>query len=486
MAATAVHTWHPSGTALQNRFMQNLLSRSNTVPLLVACALFMEHLDSTIIATALPAIARSMHEDPLRLSLAITSYLLSLAVFIPLSGWAADRYGAQRVFRSAIVVFTVGSILCGLSQSLLQLVGARVLQGIGGAMMVPVGRLVLLRQVPKSELVRVLAYVTMPAVLAPIIGPPLGGFIVSHTSWRWIFFVNLPIGIVGYLLVARFIAGGPEKDVPRLDFPGWVLIGSGLASLLFGFENLGRNFFAPTIVRTFLLGGLVLIALYVLRARRIAHPIVDLSLLRVSTFRLSMAGGALFRIGVGAQALLLPLLLQLGFGYTPLQSGLTTCASAVGIFLMKPTATPIVRRFGFRKVLTVNAMVCGLLIAGCSAFSPTTPYWTLLLYLLTMGYLQSLQFTAMNAMSFSDIVEGSMSQAASFSSTMIQLSLSIGVGIAAQLLHASMTWRNRAVMEAGDFWIAFLAFGGFTVLSALLFARLTATAGSSVSGYREA
>jgi EmrB/QacA subfamily drug resistance transporter len=466
--------------------MQNLLSRSNTVPLLVACALFMEHLDSTIIATALPQIARSMQEDPLRLSLAITSYLLSLAVFIPLSGWAADRFGAKRIFRSAIVLFTIGSILCGLSQSLMQLVGARILQGMGGAMMVPVGRLVLLRQVPKRDLVRVLAYVTMPAVLAPIIGPPLGGFIASHTSWRWIFFVNVPIGVIGYLLVSRFIAGGPEKEVPRLDLLGWVLIGSGLASLLFGFENLGRNVFEASVVRTFLLGGFALIGIYVLRSRRMAQPIVDLSLLKVPTFGIAMLCGIFFRIGVGAQALLMPLLLQLGFGLTPLQSGLTTCAGAVGIFLMKPTATPIVRRFGFRNVLALNGMVCGFLIAGCSTFSPATPHGFIVGYLLVLGYLQSLQFTAMNAMSFADISERGMSQAASFSSTTIQLSLSMGVGIAAQLLHLSMSSAGRTTIASTDFGTAYLFFGTCTVLSAFLYLRLAAAAGSGVSGYRGA
>jgi len=463
--------------------MQNLLSRSNTVPLLVACALFMEHLDSTIIATALPEIARSMQEDPLELSLAITSYLLSLAVFIPLSGWAADRFGARLVFRTAIVVFTLGSIACGLSQSLPQLVAARILQGMGGAMMVPVGRLVLLRQVPKSDLVRVLAYVTMPAVLAPIIGPPLGGFIASHTSWRWIFFVNVPIGIIGYLLVSRLIAGGPEKDVPRLDFPGWVLIGTGLASLLFGFENLGRDVFDATLVRAFLLGGCALIGIYVLRSRRISHAIVDLTLLKVPTFGLAMLGGSLFRISMGAQALLMPLLLQLGFGYSPFRSGLTTCAGAVGIFLMKPTATPIVRRFGFRRVLTVNAALCGLLLAGCSQFSSATPHGILVAYLLLLGYLQSLQFTAMNAMSFADVDEHRMSHAASFSSTLIQLSLSMGVGVAAQLLHLSMAANQRTATEADDFSTAFLVFGGITTLAALIFTRLSASAGSAVSGH---
>jgi len=326
--------------------------RQIIVPLIVACALFMQNLDSTVIATALPAIAVSLHEDPLRLNLAITSYLLSLAVFIPLSGWMADRFGARPVFCWAIAVFTLGSAGCGLAYNLPELIAARILQGMGGAMMVPVGRLVLLRTVPKADLVRALAFLSMPALLGPVIGPPLGGFIVTYSSWRWIFYINLPVGILGIVLGRLFIADLRERNVGPLDLRGFVLAGVGLAGLTFGLEAVGRGALPVTVVGGLIVGGAICVALYVLHARHASYPIIDLALMRIPTFAASIYGGSLFRVGIGALPFLLPMLLQVGFGMNALGSGLLTFASAAGAMTMRLTATPVIRLVGFRRVLT--------------------------------------------------------------------------------------------------------------------------------------
>ncbi len=454
------------------------------VPLIVACALFMENLDSTVIATALPAIARSLNEDPLRLNLAITSYLLSLAVFIPLSGWIADRYGARRVFRTAIVIFTAGSIACGIAQSLPELVAARIVQGMGGAMMVPVGRLVMLRTVPKSELVRAMSYLTVPALLGPVMGPPLGGFIVTYGSWRWIFFINLPIGVLGIVLATLFIEDVRESERWPLDLVGFILSGVGLAGLVFGFETAGRGVLPDGIVALLLGLGAIATTLYVFHARLRPYPIIDLSLLRIPTFGAAITGGLLFRIGVGATPFLLPLMLQLGFGLSPLGSGLLTFASAAGALTMKLTAAPIIRLLGFRSVLLGNAAISSVFLAASALFSPTTPHWLIFIVLLSGGFFRSLQFTSINTLAYADVPPALMSRATSFQSMIQQLSASIGVGSGALLVHMTLVFRDHGTLGAADFAPAFVVIGLISVSSILLFLQLSPQAGAEVSGHR--
>ena len=343
--------------------------------MIVACALFMENLDSTIISTALPSIAHALNEDPVRLNVAITSYLLSLAVFIPASGWFADRFGARTVFRTAIVVFTLGSIGCGFADSLWQLVGTRVLQGMGGAMMVPVGRLVMMRAVPKSDLVRAMTYLTVPALIGPVTGPVLGGFIVTYFSWRWIFFINIPMGILGFVLASIFIDNIREPDAHPLDWRGFILCGLGLAGVVFGFETAGRGAIPGSIVVALLVSGALLLVLYVLHARRTAFPLIDLGLLKIPTYFAGVVGGSFFRIGVGAMPFLTPLMFQLGFGMSALNSGLLTFAGAMGAMLMKTTAGPIIRTFGFRNVLIGNAFIASAFLFALALFRPATPHY---------------------------------------------------------------------------------------------------------------
>jgi EmrB/QacA subfamily drug resistance transporter len=453
------------------------------VPLIVACALFMENLDSTVIATALPSIARSLGEDPLRLNLAITSYLLSLAVFIPLSGWVADRYGARSVFRAAIVTFTVGSACCGLANSLPELVAARVLQGLGGAMMVPVGRLVMLRSVPKSELVRAMSYLTVPALIGPVLGPPLGGLIVTYSSWRWIFYINLPIGLLGIGLATMFIENVKEEANWPLDLRGFLLAGMGLAGLMFGFETAGRGVLPLPIVAGLLVGGAICIALYVLHSRVHPYPIIDLGLLRIPTLAAAITGGSLFRIGIGALPFLLPLMLQLGFGLSPFASGLLTFASAAGAMTMKMTAAPIIRALGFRQVLLGNAVISSLFVMSYALFSPGTPRWIILAALLAGGFFRSLQFTCTNTLIFADVPPALMSRATSFQSMAQQLSVSIGVGIGALLLHVTLLIQDRTVLGPGDFAAAFLAVGLISLSSIFFYLPLAREAGAEVSGH---
>jgi EmrB/QacA subfamily drug resistance transporter len=458
--------------------------RQMLIPLIVACGLFMENLDSTVLSTALPAIARSLEENPLHLSLAMTAYLFSLAVFIPISGWVADRFGARTVFRAAIVIFTMGSILCGISDSLPQFVLARVFQGFGGAMMVPVGRLVLLRSVSKSELVRAMAYLTVPALIGPVMGPPLGGFITTYLSWRWIFWINVPIGLLGIVLVTLFIEEVKEERPPPFDWPGFALLGFALTGLVGGFETVARGFLPPVLVGTLFAAGAILLALYIIHARRRPHAVLDLSLLRIPTFRASIVGGFLFRMGIGATPFLLPLMLQLGFGLTPFESGLLTFVTAVGALLMKTTAGPALRRLGFRRVLIGNAVLSGALLAAYGLFGPTTPHAVILAVLIVSGYFRSLQFTSVNTIAYADMPRERMSRATSFASVGQQLSLSVGIGTGALLLHLTVLAHGDMQLSANDFAPAFFALGLLSALSCLVHVPLRADAGAEVSGHR--
>src|SRR5215468_7782213 len=344
--------------------------RDRIVPLIIAVALFMENMDSTVIATSLPAIAADIGTNPLALKLAVTSYLLSLAIFIPASGWTTDRFGARTVFRAAIAVFVLGSIGCAVSDSLTDFVIARIGQGVGGAMMTPVGRLVLVRTIERRALISAMVWVTVPAMVGPVVGPPVGGFITTYFSWHWIFLINVPIGLVGIVLVTRYIENIKAEAHDPFDFRGMVLAGLGMAGLAFGFSVLGLDYLPWPIVAALIGGGAVAALAYVAHARATPAPVLDLSLLSVPTFRASVLGGFLFRVGVGAMPFLLPLLLQLGFHRTPFQSGLITFSSALGAMTMKAGIAAILKRLGFRTVLTVNALVSAAFLAACAAFTP--------------------------------------------------------------------------------------------------------------------
>jgi EmrB/QacA subfamily drug resistance transporter len=467
--------------------MLNIMSlRPKTMtPLIVACALFMEQLDSSIIATALPRIAGSLHTDPLHLNLAITSYMFSLAVFIPLSGWVADRYGARNIFRAAIIVFTLGSAACGMAGSLGALVCARILQGAGGAMMVPVGRLLLLRTIPKAEYINALAWVTAPALIGPVLGPPVGGLIVTYMSWRWIFFINLPIGLLGLELASRYIKDARALSYEPLDFTGFVLVGLSLSGMVFGFEMIGRHLLPPLTIACMIIGGALLFGLYLIHSRRLPHPIVDLSLLSYQTYRASVFGGSMFRIAIGALPFLLPLMLQYGFGLSPARSGLLTFAGAVGAVFMKILSTPTLRAFGFRPVLIFNGAINALFLGGCAFFKPDTPHGVIFLFLLAGGFFRSMQFTALNSIAFAEIPDTLLSRANTLYNMLQQLTLSLGVAIGALALNIALLVRGASDLQAGDFSAAFLAMGLLCLGSILLFAPLPAKAGEEMSGHHQ-
>ena len=461
------------------------LSRETIVPLIVACALFMQNVDSTVIATALPPIAAALHEDPLHLNLAITSYLLSLAIFIPLSGWTADRFGSRTVFRAAILVFTLGSVFCGMATNLWELVLARIVQGMGGAMMVPVGRLVLLRAVPKSDLVRAMSMLTVPALLGPIMGPPLGGFIVTYASWRWIFFINVPFGIIGMLLVNRFIAEVREETKAPLDMLGFALAGIGLATLMYGFEMAGRGMLGPAFATLLLASGVVLLGLYAFHARHAAAPIIDLGLMRIPSFRGSILGSGVFRIGIEGLPFLMPMLFQLGFGLSPFRSGLLSFSTYAGAMTMKAAATPIIRTLGFRTVLVGNCAICALFMLSYALFRPTTSHLAIFLALLAGGFFRSLQVTSTNTLVFADVPQALMSRATSFASMAQQLWMSLGVGFSALFLHV-VQMAKGGPLAAPDFTPVFVINSVIILAAIVVFARLPADVGSELSGHRPA
>jgi EmrB/QacA subfamily drug resistance transporter len=458
------------------------LRAAKMIPFIVGCALFMQMLDATVVATALPAMAASLGSTPVRLNVAITSYLLAAAVFVPVSGWAADRFGARRVFIAAIVLFTASSVACAVSQTVPELVLSRIAQGIAGAMMVPVGRIILLRTVPKEDLLKAMSFLSIPALLGPVIGPPLGGFLVTYASWHWIFLINVPMGVLGVVLILRYIREIREKGVPPLDWLGFLLSGICLATLVSGFEALGRDVMSNAQLLFLIAIGLVCGFWYVRRSRKVPHPIIDLSLMRIPTFAISTLAGNLCRFSVGATPFLLAMLLQVGFGLSPFSAGMITFASAAGAMLMKFVATPIVRHFGFRQVLMVNALLTGAFIAVCALFRPTTPVWLIILTLLIGGFFRSLQFTGVNALTYADIGPDKMSRASSFAAMAQQLGVSLGVGVAAVTLNVSMALRGADRLVVGDIVSGFVVVGVLCAASFFSFRRLDPAAGNQLNG----
>ncbi len=460
------------------------LPRSSLVPLIVSCALFMQIFDGSVIATSLPVIARSLQTDPLHLSLAITSYLFSLAVFTPLSGWVADRYGARTAFRAAILVFTLSSVLCAGAQNLTQLILARLLQGVGGAVMLPVGRLLLLKSVPKNGLVDAMAWLMVPAMIAPVLGPPVGGFIVTYSSWRWIFLINLPIGLLGIVMASLYIENIREDRVDPLDIRGFLLMAGALAGLVISFETVGRHVLPLSVVLGSCLAGFFFLALYAWHARHTKNLIVDFGLFRLPAFRAAMGGGSLFRIGIGAMPFLLPLMMQVGFGLSALSSGLLTFASAIGALLVKTIAARILRSFGFRRVLIFNALIGSIFMILYGFFSPNTPHKVILAVLLMGGFFHSLQFTALNTFVFSDVPSARMSRATTLFSMLQQLFLSVGVASGALALNLTLVVRHSDHLTSNDFAPGFWCVGLISFLSVFFFLPLPSHAGAEMSGHK--
>ena len=461
-----------------------LSARSRTTALIIASALFMEQLDSTVLTTALPAMAHSFGVDPLHMSAALTSYLVSLAVFIPASGRIADRFGSRTVFRAAIMLFMVGSVLCAQAPGLVSLVLARLLQGAGGAMMVPVGRLVLLRTVPKSQIVSAMFWMLLPATVGPLFGPVVGGFLTTYLSWHWIFYINLPVGLLGMALTSRFIPQLREATPTRFDLRGMMLSGLSLACLIFGLESASHGTGAIPQTAGTLAVGVVAGVLYGLHARRTLNPILDFGLMRVPTFRLSTLGGSMTRVAAGAAPFLVPSMLQLGFGMSAAQSGLITFTGPLGALSMRMVIKRVLRRHGFRNTMTANGVTAGILMLACAGFRPGWPFWLLSVVLFLAGMAQALQFTAYNTVAYADIPADRMSAATSFYATFQQMTLTLGICIAAGSLAVSRALGGRATLTLTDFSVGFVVVGLLALLASPIASRLSPDAGSELSGHR--
>jgi len=456
------------------------------LPWLVAIAFFMESLDTTILNTAVPAISEALKVAPLSMKSVLASYTLSLAVFIPISGWMADRFGTRRVFASAIGLFTLGSVLCGVSTSIHALVACRILQGCGGAMMVPVGRLTLVRTFAKSELIRTMSFVAIPALIGPMLGPVAGGLIVGYFHWRVIFFVNLPIGLVGLLMVYLHLPDYREERIDPLDIIGLILFGSGVALLSYVLEIFGEHTLSTREILGLLTISLALIAGYGIHATRIAAPLLHLSLFRIRTFSASVSGSFFTRLGIGGVPFLLPLLYQVGLGFTPIQSGMLIMPQALAAMSTKFLLPRILNRLGYRGVLISNTVILGLLLMLFATIGLRTPVWVIALLAFTYGAFTSLQYTSMNTLVYADITEEQTSNASSIASTMQQMSISFGVasaGLATTFFIPPGSHSNPREMIHG-IHEALIVLGGFTVLSTAIFRHLKSGDGDNVSQHK--
>jgi EmrB/QacA subfamily drug resistance transporter len=456
-----------------------LIVSSRLVAVIVAGAFFMELLDGTVITTALPGIADSFHVGAVDAGLGVTAYLLTVAVMIPLSGWLSDRFGARRVFCGAIVVFTLASVLCAASQTLWQFVLARVVQGIGGAMMVPVGRTVVLRGAAKADLMAATAIITWPGLIAPVLGPPVGGVITTYTSWRWIFLINVPLGLVA-LSAALLVVKASDRVLRPFDGLGFALSAVAIACLVYGMDQAGVG------TNWLLTGGLLAVGLVVgvvavRHARRHPTPLLDLSPLRIRTYAATSAEGSLLRLAINMIPFLLPLLFQVGFGLSAVTSGLLVLTVFAGNLVMKTITTPTVRRFGFRRVLVGNGILVALSLAACALFSASTPYWLIAVVCFLGGAFRSLEFTGINTLAFADVPAESMSAASTVNATVSQLATGMGVAVAATVVTVSA---RGAVPTVGDFRVGFAVGAVIALVGALMFLRLDRSDGAVVSAGR--
>ena len=462
-------------------------SSKQILPWLVAVAFFMESLDTTILNTAVPTIAAALQVGPLSMKPALTSYTLSLAVFIPLSGWMADRFGTRRVFAAAIAAFTLGSVLCGLSGDIHMLVLSRILQGGGGAMMLPVGRLTMVRTFPRSELIRAMSYVAIPGLIGPMLGPVVGGFIVESLHWRMIFFVNLPIGLIGLYLVLRHLPDYRTERTPRLDVIGWILFGTGVSLLSYVLEIFGEHSLGGYAMLGLLGLSILLLTGYVRYALSAAHPLLRLGLFKIRTFRVAIGGSFLARLGISGMPFLLPLLYQVGLGYTPMQSGLLIMPQFIGAISMKSFVQSwVLTRYGYRRVLLWNTALIGIFIMLFAAIGPHTPVWQIVLQVLCFGFCSSLQYTSMNTLAYAEIPDNQASMASTIASTAQQLSMSFGVATASLVTAFFVPDRFRAgaAQMVKGLHEGFIVLGALTMLAALIFRTLRDNDGANVSQHK--
>jgi EmrB/QacA subfamily drug resistance transporter len=460
-----------------------IVTSKQLLPWLIAVAFFMESLDTTILNTGVPTIAAALHVAPLSMKSVLASYTLSLAVFIPISGWMADRFGTRRVFASAIATFTLGSLLCGLSTNIHALVACRVLQGCGGAMMVPVGRLTIVRTFAKSELVTAMSFVAIPGLVGPMLGPVIGGLIVTYFHWRLLFFVNIPIGIVGLYMAYRHLPDYREHTDP-LDVTGLLLFGSGVSLLSYVLEVFGEHRLSPTTILIELALSVALLGAYGAHAMRSPHPVLRLALFRIRTFRASVLGSFFTRLGIGGIPFLFPLLYQVGLGFTPVQSGLLVMPQALAALSFKVAMPRILRTFGYRGVLISNTLLIGFQIMLFATIGRGTPVWLIVAEVFCYGFFTSLQYTSMGTLAFADVDEPDASSASSIASTVQQMAVSFGVACASLVTaffipdpHGSNPVQFIQGVHRG-----FLVLGAMTLVSTLVFVQLKRGDGDAVSG----
>ncbi|UNH30799.1 multidrug transporter subunit MdtD [Moellerella wisconsensis] len=439
------------------------------LPWIAAMAFFMQSLDATILNTALPDIAKSLDHSPLAMQSAVISYTLTVALLIPVSGWFADRFGTRRVFLLAVSLFSFGSLLCALSPSLSFLVTSRVIQGIGGAMMMPVARLALLRAYPRSELLPILNFVTMPGLVGPILGPLLGGILVTYATWHWIFIINIPIGILGILYALKYM---PDFKMPKRSFDllGFILFGFGLVMLSVSLDLFGNRALPRYIPYTVILGGLFLLLLYIFHARRAKNPIIPLNLFKTRTFTIGISGNIATRLGTGCIPFLIPLMLQVGFGYEAVIAGMIMAPMAIGSILAKSTVTGILTRFGYRNTLFTITLIIGLMIAQFSLQSPGMSIYMLVIPMFLLGCVMSTQFTAMNTIALADLTDNNASSGNSMLAVTQQLAISFGIAVSASILGYFEAQPESNTVR--DFHYTFITVGVITLFSSFVFLLL--------------